>query len=588
MAIPVLIPYSMMAPYPSGEFEITAPSPNAAIDVTASADATIAVTAPSPSMSFDASVNTNGLLTLVAPSPTASFADAGEDYAYPTYAVEVDWNNDGDWNDGNEDVTEDVLGLSGVAVQYGRDASQPFAPTAAGTAGMALDNFSDKYNPANQVSPLYGLLLPGRPVRMHATVGTHTYSIFTGHTDDSPVDPDDRAQAAEFSMLDNLAKLRSQKVSTELYWGIRTGAALNHILDEVGWPEDLRDIDVGGTVMPWWWASDANAYDAAVELVAAEGPPALLSVGPDGEIVFRDRHHRLARPGSRTVQAFFTARDFAEGTRATLSWSEVINHVEFEVTERAATATVVEVWQSDDIFSLADGETRIIRAQAPEPFFGAITPEIDVDYTVMQGTVLVTLARAAGQVAHIHVSAFGGPAVVSGMAVRAYSVPVARTRVVEREDTASIAKYGRRSWPGQAPFVNIHDARAQAAIILSTRADPLPKLTAKMIAVSATEIANQVARDLSDRIEVSGDSLLNGQWFIDSIEHRFTGRVGHETTFTCEAVPLQIGSVFIIGDPSNGVVGTNQLGRMALDEPDDVFIVGSSANGVLGTHVMAY
>lgn len=588
MSPPVSIPYVLNEPPAVGDIAITAPSSTVSIAAAAKVSGTVAITAPVATAEISGSVNAAGLLTVMAPMPTVELYDAGQPHAFATYTIEVDWNNDGDWLDGNEDVTEDINALSGVAIQYGRDAAQPFGPTAAGTAGMVLDNFAEKYNPANQASPLYGLLIPGRPVRMRATVGASTFSLFTGHTDDSPIDPDIKAQTVDLSMLDNLARLRSQEVTTGLFQGLRTGEALGKILDAVGWPAGLRDIDKGATVMPWWWVSEVNAYEAALDLVGAEGPPALLSVGADGEIVFRDRHHRLARSSSRDVQAYFTAADFAEGTRVNLSWADVINHVEFDVEERTASPLAVEVWRTEDILTLTDGETVTIKAQPSDPFLGAVTPELGIDYVMMQGTVTISLASTNGQVANINITASGGPAVVYGMALRAFPLAVTRTRVVELQDNASVAIYGRRSWPGRAPFTNIHDAAAQAAIIIATRANPLAKLTGRMVSVNGTETGVQIVRDLSDRIEASGDPLLAGQWFIDSISHRFDGRVGHETTFTCEAVPRQIGSVFIVGSSSDGVVGTNKLGRMALDEPRDVFMIGSATNGVLASNLLAY
>jgi hypothetical protein len=45
-----------------------------------------------------------------------------------------------------------------------------------------------------------------------------------------------------------------------MYAGIRTGDAVHRVLDAVGWPADLRDIDPGATVMPWWWLDDVEAF----------------------------------------------------------------------------------------------------------------------------------------------------------------------------------------------------------------------------------------------------------------------------------------------------------------------------------------
>lgn len=572
-----------------GTFTATTLLPTFGGPATVTARGTLAAEAPLPTYGFVLGAESAGNLAASAPIPTVLLTDAGRSYDFPVYQIEVDWNNDGDWSDGNEDVTDDVAGLAGVAIQYGRDTAKALSPTAGGSAGMELDNTSEKYTPANTASPLYGLLLPGRPVRMRVGIGPSTYSLFYGHTDDSPLDPDITEKSVELSMLDGLAKLRGQDISTSLYRGIRTGEAIGYVLDAVGWPADMRDLDDGATVLPWWWCSEIDAYEALIDLVNSEGPPALLSVGSEGEVVYRDRHHRLIGSASRDVQAYWPARDLAEGSKVGLSWSNVINHVSFEVVERSADGELTQVWHTEDVTSFVAGQSRVFRVAAAEPFIGALTPEADVDYLVLSGIVSVTLSRTSGQHATITVTAdLSGPATIMGMALRAYSVPVRRTRVVQAEDTTSIAKYGRRSWPGEAGFAGRHDANAQAQLIIDGHADPLPVLTARFVSTDASELAQQVARDLSDRIEVTDHVALGGQWYIDAISHRFDGRVGHETVFTCEQVRLVDPDVFTLGSATDGVIGTSKLGRTAPVTPLDALILGSAENGVIGTNRLGF
>lgn len=570
---------------------LLAVAPLPVVDATGGATArgSFAAVAPLPTYGFVVFGEADGLLVAEAPLPTVLLADGGP-HEFPTYQVEIDWNSDGDWSDGNEDVTEDVAGPAGVAIQYGRDGAQAFAPSAGGSAGMELDNTSELYTPANQASPLYGLLLPGRPVRMHVTVGPSTYSLFYGRTDDSPLDPDINEQSVQVSMLDGLAELRGQDVSTALYRGIRTGEAIGHILDAAGWPVGLRDIDTGATVLPWWWCAEDDAYDALIALVNSEGPPALLSVGSEGEVVFRDRHHRLLSTASRDVQAYWAARDLAEGSKVALSWSDVVNHVAFEVPERSPDSDISQVWTTENLTTFAAGETQVFRVIAAEPFIDAIVPVEDVDYVVTTGTVSISLNRTSGQRATISVTAGASPATVMGMALRAYSVPTRRTWIIQMEDTTSITKYGRRSWPAEAGFAGVHDARAQAALILDGRADPLPTLTARFVSTNASELAHQVARDLSDRVEVVDHTALGGQWFVDTIAHRFEGRVGHETVFTCEQVRAIDATEerFTLGSAEDGVLGSDKLGRTAAIEVHNVLILGSASNGVIGTNRLGF
>ena len=130
--------------------------------------------------------------------------------------------------------------------------------------------------------------------------------LFNGHTDDSPINPDlDNKVSATCHWWIRLADFRGLTISTAVYQGIRTGEAIDMILDECGWT-GARDLDVGATVMPFWWEDNSDAFTALETLVRCEGPPAMLTVGSDGGIVFKDRHHRLLDAASITSQATWT------------------------------------------------------------------------------------------------------------------------------------------------------------------------------------------------------------------------------------------------------------------------------------------
>src|SRR5690606_32639819 len=66
--------------------------------------------------------------------------------------------------------------------------------------------------------------------------------------------------------------------------------------DPNGKTDPWRQLDVGATVIRWWWAEDEDAFDAISKIVASEGPPAMVYANEHGGIVFRSRHHRLLEP----------------------------------------------------------------------------------------------------------------------------------------------------------------------------------------------------------------------------------------------------------------------------------------------------
>ena len=88
--------------------------------------------------------------------------------AVATYKLEIDWNNDGDFTDTGDSL--DMGRVRTVSCNFGRDrASQLTGNSKAGTLKAVVDNRSGDYSYFNSSSPLYGNLLPGRPVRLLAS-----------------------------------------------------------------------------------------------------------------------------------------------------------------------------------------------------------------------------------------------------------------------------------------------------------------------------------------------------------------------------------------------------------------------------------
>ena len=87
----------------------------------------------------------------------------------------VDWNNDGDYDDTYDEITDDVLDITW---QRGRDyASQLSGNSIVGKLTARLKNNDGKYSPSNASSPLAGSMLPARSVRLNAGSGTFPYAF---------------------------------------------------------------------------------------------------------------------------------------------------------------------------------------------------------------------------------------------------------------------------------------------------------------------------------------------------------------------------------------------------------------------------
>jgi hypothetical protein len=514
------------------------------------------------------------------------------------YEFLVDWNDDGDYSDTGEDITARVLGTrQPVKFAYGRDQARALSAIRAGEVAFSVNNESKDYSPDNSSSPLFGNLEPGRPVLIRATFSATTYDLFRGFLDGYELRPSSKANVStvEFTALDLLHKLAQADMSTELYSSLQSGEAINKLLDEIGWPEEMRDIDQGATTLRWWWEEGVDGLTALKKIVDSEGPPAFAFVGADGYFVFRDRHHRLLATESTTVQATFHADTtepmFSEPMEYNVGWRDLINQVIIEVAEREA-QPLQSVFRIEDAFHIAAGEVLEFEMKPDNPFFGAVVPEpgpAGSDIRVTEGDdddLEVTLSRTSGQSAVLKLKATTAMT-ISFLQVRAYPVSVARTVKVVAENAASIQKHGVRTDTDINPaWGNRNDAFAVASIIVAQRGERLPVVHITVKNANSTRLTQILSRDLSDRIHIeeTGETGLDDDFFIENITHEIAqaGKV-HNVTFGCEKVSLDASSAptYFTFDAAGQGFNDGVFGEDGLIQGDGLFILGDATNGVL-------
>jgi hypothetical protein len=497
---------------------------------------------------------------------------------------------------------DDVSGhrLKGkFTIAYGKDTARALGTTAAGSSTFDLNNSSREYYPTNTGSTLYGRITPARPIKHQCQLNGTIYSLYRGYTDDfNPIGSKGRS-TVPVECTDALGLLGSAAVSTPLHRGIRSGTAIGYILDAVGWPPSARDIDPGSSVFPWWWEEGTGALEAMQKVINSEGPPASISVDPAGNFVYRDRHHRLVRTASLVSQATFADTGFSGGglifespLTVNYGFKDIINRVELEVPQRKIDVKQSVVWSTEDNFQIADGEIYEIDLTTSEPFMNAVVPVSGTDFTLLSGSVTVSLRQTSGGGNTIYLKATGGAAVVANMQLRATSVPVARTIKVYREDAASKLRHGLHSAEGySAPWANGQDAGAIVRIILARYADRLPVVTMKLNSHNEAMLTQMLSRDLGDRITITdSETGISAPFSIERIEHDIrgtnTGDPVHYTTFTCEQVPEQPSNVFRFDVAGRGF-NQGVFGIQGLDDPDTVFrfdVAGQGFNdGVFAT-----
>jgi len=508
-------------------------------------------------LTTDAGADPRAQETQVAVSPSTSYGYTGHLYSpigLPTdVAVGINW-----YTSGSVFIS---ASQTQKTITTGQWTNITATATSPGTAAFGQMRFSFVGTPgAGQV--LYGddLYLTPAPV-----------TLFMGHMDEYGVRPATGERRVEVTAQDALAKLKEARVTTDLYPVIRTGDAVTAVLDAIGWPGGLRDIDKGATIMRWWVVDGDDAYTTLTEIMSAEGTPSLITIDSNGAIVFRDRHHRLLLAASTSSQATFSDSGseplFSAPLEYDQGWSDIVNDVSFDVDERSPDPDIVTVWSSELSYFIPNGTTYTIIATASDPFYGLINPVSGTDYQLRSGSVVITVSRTQGLSTIISIVATGD-SVIDGLQVRGYLIPVSRTVRAVASDSTSITAYGHKSGPEDAGLACLEDAKAIAALLVAYRKDPLPIITMDVIGSSgtATRLTQNLTRDLSDRITVVSAELgLNRAFFVENLTHRVSSAgLIHVTSYGCEAVPTSAGlddatTVFTFDHATRGKFGTGKF-----------------------------
>jgi hypothetical protein len=488
---------------------------------------------------------------------------------------------------------------SDISISYGRDQSRQLNPAAVGNASYTVINVDRTYSPDFPTSPLSGDLEPARQARAQVTFGGTTYPLMYGKIDDYNVKADMTDRTVDFTFLDGMDDLQNFQLSTGVYKAQRTGELINTVLDLAGWTGP-RDIDLGATLVAYWWVEGTDALSAINDLVKSEGPPSIAYQAPDGTFVFRDRHHRLLRSQSIGVQATFAQPTLMDCTAAPLPGldftapfvyahgaKDIVNSVSFEVSERIEDADLTPVWTQDDQISLSSGESTSVEVSAGDPFVGAVTPVVGTDFTVSgAGIVNVILSRTSGASATITLLAVGGSVTISGLQLRARTISVRRNIKVSRLDADSITRHGQRAYPETAPWANANDADAIAGMILLHYARRRPTVQLRVTSQDPSHFIQALTRTVSDRIHITyGEMGIDDDFFVESVQHtiRRMNQAGkppvHSVVFGCEKDLVTTSNPFTF-DKRGAGFDQGVFDPIQADQPDTVFIFDHPTQGM--------
>ncbi len=161
-----------------------------------------------------------------------------------------------------------------------------------GQLSLRIVDQNGDFNPQNPSSPYAGLLNPMRKVQITATYSGVTYPIFsgfiTGYLTTTPKNVGEVVYTT-ITAVDAFRLAQNAQISTvtDSGAGQLSGTRINKILDQIGWPSSMRDIDAGQTTMQADPGSPRTALEAMQTIEISEYGS--LYVNANGEFVFQDR-----------------------------------------------------------------------------------------------------------------------------------------------------------------------------------------------------------------------------------------------------------------------------------------------------------
>ena len=176
-----------------------------------------------------------------------------------------------------------------IEIDRGRD--DVFGVFNAGAAFITFYDFNGDWNPQNESSPYFGRISPTRQVRVDANHQGTNYRLFTGWVRQFEWEFEPGLDYARVTMecvdsfrIFNLAEFETIPGAAA---GDSTGERVNQILDVLGWPSALRNVDLGEESV----RADSGTLRKALEVMQTLGEAELGSfyIQPNGVTRFAGR-----------------------------------------------------------------------------------------------------------------------------------------------------------------------------------------------------------------------------------------------------------------------------------------------------------
>lgn len=471
--------------------------------------------------------------------------------------VYIDWDANNDFMDAYDDVSDYVISADwelGIAEPYNAMCDDSYC-------SITLRNNDGRFNPENSTSPIYGKMLPRRPIKIEYN-NTPLYTGYIGvpvsrmspsgtYTGKTEVTVEGHGYKP---FLDNLSPI------LQLYENVTTDVIIDDVLSQVVLPvsgspalSSVASLETGKyTVTLYGDFSDTTAWDVIAEMAITE--QGRLFFDRDGTVKFFNRHHFIlntSTAGTITGDELVSydygyGRHLANRIRVTASprnigSNQVLWELDTPIDIRPNTSIEFEVRLRKQTGQFAGG-TNLVAT----PTFSAGNAFVSV--TPRGGKALVTLTNAStSQLATLETLVIEG-------------IPTVQQNIIEvtTEDTNSINAYGlielNLSLGG---VVNYSDCASIASYELSRR--NILTGDTRSITFLGNIADNKFMYRIGDKIslDLSNYNGHQGDYVIIAERHSWQAGDVLQTTYILE--PSASNQYWLLG-----VSGFSELGQTAI------------------------
>lgn len=464
----------------------------------------------------------------------------------------IDWDNDGDWSAGHENVSQYLRSYS---IKRGKDSNMGRAQV--GTAQITLKDVAGTYIPSSTVSSLAGLIVPGRKVKIQRNYGGVEYVLFTGYLDDIQNDYADTVREAYFNCTDGSERLTGAELPASYGAWINgySASVADDLFEYMGFSSDAYSVDATTYVYSEIWPHRMTVKAALQALEDAEG--SMFYVARAGTARWEAYNHRAT---AHSTAAWTCPGTVWRSLKVQNNWKNVTNKLSLKFTTKWY-GTSTQNWTSPE--SLANGNPTYIPSSCTWDtwctFRDAVGNQNRSAATIWDGTANTssagggtnydigsTATSSSGHLWYHLQDSFGDCAYVTlynPTAVNLYVMEfysrggqwqTGETIQVESESTSSQDTYGLKERVYDLKWASTDSCQTIADDFISKNSSARPTYVVELVPNSSDALTHALDLDISDRFTLEDSRIsLSRDVYIDQVQHQWNVMDGvHHTYWT--------------------------------------------------------